>query len=173
MSTATNTDFSLRAIVRETLNDSTLTDPRQLATIILERLEDHQLRDALAQILPEYVRIVIGVDRSHAPGYPLAVDGTTNTAAPNRSWKVEALQDYGRLLRQRIHIPNTGWKFLADCGPEDLFGAAAERRDIATQTLVVADRYERLGKAVEHAGVPAVRNLPQDVIQRVWDGAEQ
>ena len=34
MSTVTNTDFSLRAIIRETLNDSTLTDPRQLAAIV-------------------------------------------------------------------------------------------------------------------------------------------
>ena len=155
--------FSLRAIVRKALNSSALADPRALAAVVLDSLGEDQLRDALAETLPDFVRLVIAGSRANAVSSPSPGSG--------RSWKVEALQDYGKLLRQRIHVANT-WKFLGDCGADDLFAAAAERRNIAAQTLIVAERYERLGKAVEHAGVTTVRNLSTDALQQAWEVAE-
>lgn len=165
--TSAPAEFSLRATVREVLDRSNLTDPRALAAAVLNHIDDEQLRAALVECLPEYVRIAVGNTRS---AIGAAASGTA--PASGRSWKVEALQDYGqRLLRQRIHVASA-WKFLGDCAPDDLFAAAAERRNLATQTLLIADRYERVGKAVEHAGVDAVKDLPPDVLQRAWETDE-
>lgn len=58
-------DFNLRHLVRDVLATSDLTDPHALAGEVLDRIEDGDLRPALAQVLASMVREEI---RSHRNG---------------------------------------------------------------------------------------------------------
>ncbi len=154
--------FTLRSVVVGVLADSPDPDPHSVAQDVLGRLGEDDLRPALGEMLPAYVRELIRVERN----------GAGRPASPGRSWKVEALQEYGRILRLRVHVGDgpLDWKFLGDCEADDLRAAAEERREIAARTVAMAERYERLLKAVEHHGVQTVRDLPEDALGEAWGG---
>lgn len=155
--------FTLRSVVAAVLAESPDPDPHTVAEAVLARLAETDLRGALAEMLPAYVRELIRVERN-------TVTCGSSSPAPGRSWKVEALQEYGRILRLRVHVGAgpLDWKFLGDCEADDLRAAAEERREIAARTAAMAERYERLLKAVEHYGAQTVRELPSDALAEAW-----
>lgn len=66
-------DFSLRQLVRDVLASSTLADPHALATEVLRRIDDGDLRNALGQVLASMVREEIRASRNG--GIPVLATG--------------------------------------------------------------------------------------------------
>lgn len=58
------TDFSLRHLIREVLDSSTMNDPHSIAPEVLRRVEDGDLRAALGECLPAMVREMIRASRN-------------------------------------------------------------------------------------------------------------
>lgn len=171
------TDFALRALIRDVLEHSTDADPHRVAGAVLDKISDDDLRAACATALPEYVRHVIAGQRNAAlhPA-PTVLSETPSGKAPasGRSWKVSGLQDYGRALRQRVHVGNTplDWKFLGDCETSDLAFVVAERRDVAARTAATADFYDRVIGLMQKHKARLVRDLPVKVLTDLFGGAE-
>jgi hypothetical protein len=63
------TDFSLRHVIREVLDNSTMSDPHAIAPEVLRRLDDADLRPALGECLPAMVREVIRSSRNGGGGF--------------------------------------------------------------------------------------------------------
>ena len=76
-----------------------------------------------------------------------------------------------RALRTSVCVdernPAEGWKFLRDCTAADLQATAEIRRRKAAANLAEAEFYEGIAKAIEHAGVDAVGDLPRDTLEAV------
>jgi hypothetical protein len=133
----TETAESLAQIVRRVHEESGLADPRELAEKVLAEITHSPdlIRSALAESLPEYVRVTMRMVRNQ-----------TMAGAPP-SAKVAAVRGwFERLLTQSIDVSGDGgkWKSLAECTRDDLLSAAAHRRAIAAKNLHTADTYERL-----------------------------
>lgn len=157
--------FSLRAEIKKVVDETDLTDPRDIAAKVAENVPAKLLRDALAQALPELVRVELTRARSGQPA---------PTAAPaNRSSKVAAIRDaWRRHLRDRIHVGRGVWQMLADCTAENLRVAADERRQNAAANLAAADRFDRYAAALEEHKVARFADLPESV-QAELLGAEE
>ncbi|NUQ97871.1 MAG: hypothetical protein HOY79_15390 [Streptomyces sp.] len=195
------TDFSLRHLIREVLDSSTLSDPHAIAAEVARRIDDADLRTALEQCLADPVREEIRKNRNgglptlatalpSAPrltlhtqpdvmteqpgGAPRPVVKAAPVRRPARSAKVAAIRESGpKWLRDRL---NTGaepreWKRIGDCTFTDLMFAAAQRRDQAARTSAAAERLEQLAELVRAHGVERVRDLPASVLAQVGGAA--
>lgn len=76
-------DFNLRHLVRDVLENSPLTDPHALADEVLGRIDDCDLRPALGQVLASMVREEIRASRNG--GLPPAPSRPTTTSPPPAS----------------------------------------------------------------------------------------
>lgn len=153
-------DFNLRALVREVAESSTLTDPGSLADEIARRIPAEHVHDAFVQMLRPYVRELITKDRSF--GTPT---DHHEAPRPGRSWKRDGIRaHWRRVLRERVHVGvgPADWKFLGDCGREDLLFAAAERRQMAEANLAKAAQFEQIAALLDDD--KTVRDLPDDTL---------
>lgn len=153
---------SLAHRIRRIQHESGSVDPRELADKVLATLDSQEsIREALAECLHEYVRVVIRTGRNGAM-----------SSAPSRSAKVDAVRDwYERLLAQPVDVSGGGgqWKALRDCTRDDLLSVARHRREAAARNLQTAELYERLAKLMK--GDATVGTLSQDVVQGVFGRA--
>lgn len=127
------TDFSLRHLIREVLDTTTMNDPHAIAPEVLRRVDASDLRAALGECLPALVREVIRGSRNggflssppqrstpprltlhkdpdaevmseHPGSGPMASVGRTSTKKPGRSAKVAAIRASGpKWLTDRIN----------------------------------------------------------------------
>lgn len=190
------TDFSLRHLIREFLDSTTMSDPHTIAPEVLRRISDKDLKAALGECLPLMVREMIRCSRSggfssapvpsrldlhagpdesevmseHPGSGPMASVGRLPARKPGRSAKVAAIRASGpKWLNDRLR---TGadpreWKLIGDCSFSDLMFAVAERRVQVARTAAVAERFERLAELVRVYGVERVRDLPASVLAQV------
>lgn len=143
---------TLAQTVRRMHRETGSADPRELAEKVLATLDTPaQVRDALAEALPDFVRNVvrtahsgslIALSRAVTPPAPTAGKGPGSSSArvgAVRAW-------YDRLLSQPVDVSgNRGeWKAMRECTREDLLTAAAYRRDVAARNVATADAMERL-----------------------------
>lgn len=180
---ANSTDFNLRHLVREVLDSSAVNDPHLIAPDVLDRIDDTDLRAALGECLPSFVREMIRSSRTfltlhsqpdvmtESPGgVPRPVMKAEPVRRSGLSSKVAAIRESGpKWLSERL---NTGaspreWKRVGDCGFSDLMFAAGQRREQAARTSAVADRLEALAELVQSHGVSRVRDLPASVLAEV------
>jgi len=146
-------EFSLRVRVREVIESSSQADPKQVTAEVLATITKAELAQALAQALPDFVRIIVGEQRQRV----------LPSSGPAKSWKTEAAKNYAdKLLRQRIDISGTGvdWKFLGDCDDSDLLSLAAIRRGQAAELEATAVWYERIAGLLAESGAETVAELP-------------
>lgn len=190
------TDFSLRHLIREVLDASTMCDPHVIAPEVLRRIDKADLKAALGECLPSMVREMIrssrsggllaGSPRLHAgpdrpevmserPGSgPVAPVGGKPVKKPGRSAKVAAIRASGpKWLADRIHTSADPreWKRVGDCSFADLMFAAGQRREQAARTSAAAERLEVLAGLVRKHGVKRVRDLPASVLAEVGGAA--
>lgn len=155
MTALTPPAFNLKVEIKKIIDTTDLADPRDIAVKVAESIPAKLLREALAQALPELVRVELGRVRQYNPA---------PTTGPNRSSKVTAIRDaWRRHLRDRIHIGRGVWQMLADCTAENFRAAAEERRVNAARSLALADRYDRYAEACETHGVDRFADLPESV----------
>ena len=186
-------EFNLRQLVREVRATSTMLDPHLIAAEVLRRIDDADLRQALAECLPALVREEYRHSRNNAsfplasPASPLPVRavqpvGTLtelpgNAPAkprPGRSAKVAAIRAAAHAWMQEVIHTSADpreWKRVGDCGFSELMFAAASRREQARRTNAKAAEYEALAELVRVHGVQRVRDLPEHVLRGVGGAA--
>lgn len=158
-------EFNLRALVREVADASGDADPGLLAEAVYKRIAAKERPAALREALRHYVRLTVAMERTASPSTQEQPEGTGKPGT--RSWKRDGIRaGWRRYLRTRLHTEG-GWKFLGDCGFDDLMFAATERREIAAATLSAADRYEALAKLCADHGVSRVADLPDSVLDAI------
>jgi len=164
----TVTDFHLPEYVREVIDGTDLASPAEIAEHIVNTLDPHQLRAALRQALPTYVRAVVAHERTKTRlgGMLPPVTGSGPTGPPNTSAKVRAIRNaapgWKQALHDRIHVGGGNWKLLGDCTYDDLLFAANERRAYAKRNSEAADRFDRLAALLHRVGARSVAALPED-----------
>src|SRR5688572_9456756 len=135
-------DFNLKHEIKKVIDSTDLANPHDIAAKVAESIPAKLLRVALAQALPELVRVELGRARTHAVPQP--------TTASNRSSKVTGIREaWRRHLRDRVHVGRGIWQMLADCTAENFRAAAEERRANAAANLAAADRYDGYAEACE------------------------
>ncbi|WP_406501534.1 hypothetical protein OHA04_27350 [Streptomyces sp. NBC_01590] len=168
--------------MRDVLESSSTTDPRNLADEVLNRVDGRDLRAALGQCLPAFVREEIrkkrnggALDRGELQlvmtEQPSGFAATARRRTPVRmvrSAKVAAIRAAGpRWLDDRLCTGEHEWKRLGDCTFTDLMYAVGQRREQAARTEAVAARLEHLADLLRTHGVGCVRDLPAEAIDSV------
>lgn len=153
--------LSIRVRVRRIQDETGSVDPREIAGKLVAELSDADLRDALAESLPEYVRQVMKGGRNSARVLPPARSTSPRNAAAAQRW-------FETLLTQPVDVSGGQgqWKALRDCTREDLLVVARHRRELAAKNSAIANRYEALAKVLP-AGA-TVASLPEDTVVNVF-----
>lgn len=178
-----DTAFSLRSLVRAVLDESTATDPAPLAELALDRIADEDLRAALAETLPGYVRVQINRDNMNARALPPRDlrERAGNDASGGRSSKVRGIREHGRAFRdvvlgQRLFVKSADgakqWRLYGDFDPDDLRNLMADRAGDAQEIMAEVERHNRVLKQCEDFGGVRVRDLPDGVLLKAWDGEQ-
>ena len=155
--------MKLRHIVTEVLKTSLLTEPRDLATEVLARIDPEDVAEALAQAMPVFVRQVLSEQRQPTCIRPSTTStGSVRIAAIRDDWK--------KALRDRIKTDD-GMKFLGDCTIADLEAAARLRDEMAERNRAKAAQYRVLIHELEDAGVNRVKDLPTQRMMLVFGQA--
>lgn len=148
-------DFDLRSLIHAELESSPVADPHVVAEHVVKRINDHDLRAALAACLPDYVRNI-----AHQPGTsPTPGDAAASTSSPSRKWA--ASNEWATYLRERICVDAAGrtWKFLGECTGDDLLSVARFRRTQAGALLLRAERFEALAEKMRCHRAATVADL--------------
>lgn len=146
--------YDLRKVVREFLDETDLTDFREMGAELARRIPSKDLRSALATALPDLLSTVNQQRRMSNP----IISGTSG---PVRSPKVAGIAAmHAAALRALVHVGGGANKHLGDCTYEDLMFAAAERREQARRNAAKADQYEALANRLRASGFTRVADLP-------------
>jgi len=172
MSTLIQSADDLRARIRELA--STEPNPAVVADHILRRLTSDEFRVVAFTTLAEFARVVMQKGPSLLK-QPVIVPQTrtyeTASGAVTPSRKVAALRDWvERELQVSVCVGEDShreYKFLGDCSSADLEAAALSRHRKAAELEAKAEWLENVAKAVEHAGVETVRDLPRETLEAV------
>ena len=149
MSTAV--DFNLRDVVLAEMADNPSPDPYVVAAAVVDRLDDCDLRAALAAVLPLFVRGVVSpAGRPHREAASEARRAGRNRA---RGW-----------LATSAPGADGVYKFLGDFEVADCLAAAGERRRHAELNARAADWYERVAKLLRKHRVAVIGDLPDVVL---------
>lgn len=158
-------DFDIRQAVRAVIDETDLASPDEIADKVVGNVPTSQLRRVVRVLLRDFVRIELHSGRQPAPPPPVG-----------QSSKVTAIRDaaprWAAMLRQRVHVGNSEWKFLAECSYENLMFLATERRQNAARNLKAANGYEVLAKALTTHGVSRVEDLPTSVVASLVEDDE-
>lgn len=160
---ATPGGYNLRAAVDQIIDDSGLTDPREIARKVAENVPARSRIDVLAETLIDYVRIRQNGRRRLNP-----VIGPASA----RSAKVAAYREYGerwrRHLRDVVHVGNAVHVSLGQCTYDDLMYAARERQGLAAANAAAAARYEALAALLKQHDAKHVADLPASVLRGLF-----
>jgi hypothetical protein len=149
--------FSLRNVARRVLDEMQPADPAEAAGKILNKLSDGECREALAQVLPRFVR-----DIASQVAAPARQPGKLSLSTPARvrAW-------YEQVLATNL-FTGSEWKFLRDCTQADIRGAADERFKVAVRTQSEADRLVKLADTMARLKATTVADVPEDRLKAVW-----
>lgn len=156
-----STDFSLKAEIKKVVDTTDLADPREIAAKVAENIPAKMLRQALAQALPELVRVELTRSR-RPPTAPAPSAHSAKRTAIAEMWR--------RHLRDRVHIGQSGWLLLGDCSAENFRTAAAERRALAIANSAAAEKYDRYADACDEHGVDRFADLPEALQAELLQG---
>lgn len=165
-------DFSLRALVRQVANRSTIRNPDDLAEEIVRQIPPDFLLKALADAIKPMVREVIAEDRPHgvftsSPGRQQKHGAIGSTGPAPGSAKVDAIRDgWQRSLRARY---STGpgaedFKFLGECTYDDLQYIAGQLDQQAERYASKARGLRTLARALTEHKAATVRDLPAETL---------
>jgi hypothetical protein len=148
--------MNLTELVNEVVTTTDLTDPHQIADVVLGRVPDEKAAALLREVMPEVVRARLAARRT--AGLP------ASHAAPGRSWKTTQIRAlWERKLADRVPTEQ-GWKSFGDMTVTDLLGAAELRERMAADLMTVAAEYRTVADLLRSNGVGTVRELPMDVL---------
>lgn len=161
--------FDLKHLVDEVLAESLgVRQTGDLADKVLDQVPRSEMRAALRETLPMYIRSRIALSRNLPTPEPSAdpyVDTKPRQASVRNSARSQAMKAIREwwLDRVEVHVSGGGYLKLGECTFEDLMFAVEERRTRALDMVKAADRFEIVAKAVKDAGVATVADLPPKV----------
>ncbi len=148
--------------VRQLLDNTDLSDPHAIAEKILGEMKGAKAREALAECLPHYVRLIIGKDRSSFAADRLdpareATDAQSSSAGSSRSARWEAA---GRVFRRREFV-NGRWDQLGNLTVDEVTWLAEDRYRKAKDLTSKGDEYAALRDRMVSRGAMRVRDMPE------------
>lgn len=156
----------LRARIRDLAADEP--SPARITEQILTTLTAPEFRVVATVALHDFVRKVITkpmADSGQAPRTYETVGGLRTPSA-----RTAGMRDWvAAKLRRHVCIDETAqeWRHLAKCTAADLAAAAAICGRKAAQNEAKREEYEDVKKAMEHAGVVEVGDLPRETLEAV------
>jgi len=162
------TEFNVRAVIREVVEESGLTDPGEIAAKVAENVPAKALRPVLAEVLRDTVRIALHSYKTWRQ--PSPEPERDRRPSSGRSAKVGAIRDWARVLRQPVAVEGNVWKQFGECSADDLAFLAVDRRENAAESLAAAVRFEKYAAALDEHGAEAVADLSDEVIASIEDG---
>lgn len=156
----TRSRLDLRELVREVMADKFI-GPEAVAAEVLRRVPEEDYRDALAQTLHLFARVVIGQERAkhRRQPPPKPRKGHGKAGQIREAWRLVLEQR----LNENLHVDGA-WKRQRDCTFDDLMAVAAERYDQAKRNTAMAAVYEGRAHLVQQYGVATFGDLPTDVL---------
>lgn len=150
MTTAT---FSISSAVRSVLNETDLTDPGDIADVVIKDMSEEVLKESFRFLLRDYVRV-----QFH--GYPRADPPNRRPKSP----KQDAIRAYAeRWLHGRI-FTGEEYKLRADCTQDDVQLIIAARFRERDKLDRAGKRWEAvLAEMIRH-GYEVIGDLPTSVI---------
>lgn len=146
--------------IREVLAETSESDPKALAELVLKGSRSMDRRAWLDEALPHFIADVMRSDRNQAANAAFRPP----RRMPTRSSKVAGIRDWwAEFLASRIAVGET-WKPVGDLTAADLASVAQVRRDKAAATIAQAEKYETLAGLLDEYGVETVRELPSDAV---------
>ncbi|WP_280465990.1 hypothetical protein [Nocardia brasiliensis] len=173
----TTQQVTIRSLVIQVLEETGLSDPREIAEKVASMIPAEQQRRMLVDALVGQVRLEMGQQRNNAltnvftpaatPRPAPAIGGSIQTAPKyppvNRSAKVAGIRDWwADMLTSRIHVGDSRWMQLGQCGMRELEFAEHERRDQAAKEINRAKQFMRLRELLEKYDVKTVAELPEN-----------
>ncbi|WP_159080850.1 hypothetical protein [Nocardia suismassiliense] len=171
-------------ISRVLLTDTGATDPRQLAESVAEQIPEDRRMQVLIDMLVPQVKSMMRIQRNEAMSRAMSLRNTQmldhdprsasapaasfrlEQSAPRlkpRSAKVEGIRDWwATMLASRVHVGDSRWIALGDCGATELLFAENERRTHAEREVNRAHMYMRLRELLARYEVDTVAELPTD-----------
>lgn len=159
-------------LIRTTIQETNLTDPREIATAVAERTPVELVPDLYAKLLVQEVRMFLSTERrqvfsqarqlhEHAGSGKKPLGKARTRATLVRDW-------WSEFKATRVHVGDSVWKTLGDCTFEDLRVLHDERASHAESVLQEAQRFDALSKLVEDAGVSTVGELDEVLVRGVF-----
>lgn len=108
---------SLSDLVRQVAAEHPNAHPHKIAILVAELVPDELLRDYLASVLERVVADVLRANRNAALN---SKQGRSPKVEQRRSW-------WQRILRERVHVGDSVWKPLGECGVSDFDFCISER----------------------------------------------
>ncbi|MGX6508249.1 hypothetical protein [Rhodococcus sp. SJ-2] len=148
-----NQTATIYSLIVEALDDHGLVDPRDIAEKVAAVTPDDVMRSHFATALVGEVRSIISDRRSRA---------ITNALAP-KSRKVAGIRDWwAEMLAARVHVGESKWMTIGECGAKELRFAADERRRDAERELKRAEAFDQLRSLLRQHKTETVADLPRD-----------
>lgn len=154
---------TVAALIREVLEETTLTEPHAVADEVIRRLPLNARAAALAEVLPTFVRTAFSRARMVTPE-PLEGAGapTPLKRKPQSSSKVAACRDDWAAKKQTPVLVGATWKRLGECTNVDLLLLADSIRARAAKMAAKADWYEMLaGSLAPGETVDGLDEMPE------------
>lgn len=185
--------FEIRDLIRKVVAESNETEPRRIAELVFNAIEEDDYEAALIAVLPTYITVTLSQMRMAMRRAPAvravvlherpgaAVQGRpvarSHDGHPVASRRVAAVREdaWRRRLRENIWVgaEERSRKFLADCTLADLEKAIGLREVIAVRNAAAAAEYRRLRDALaEDETAKVVADLPDDVLAEILDHDE-
>jgi hypothetical protein len=166
------TEFNLTDAIRSVIDETDLTEPRDIASRVACDTPKARMREAYIEALTSLVRIELGKARMHSAHASDVKPSKPARRPQQQSAKVAALREYAeawrRRLRDRLFVID-GWKLLADCTAADFRFAAEQRRTIAHGILANAEELNTYADACEAHDVATFADLPEDIQAKLLD----
>lgn len=191
MSVETET-FSARRIINQIIDETSLNDPREIASKAASMIPPEQREQVLATLLISEARNLLGKHRNTAitnvvehrnaptpmapvlkpvaPVTPISARPAVQeprTHTPRRSPKVTGIRDWwAETLRASVHVGDSKWMALGECTATELLFMESERRKLAERENSKAKMYFRLRLLLDEYGVKTVAQLPENAARQ-------
>lgn len=163
--------FDLNAAIESAVMDSSSHGPHEIAEKVFPSIPASELPALAERLLASYVREYLHDRRAANP----LLSGTRATAAPamrqapQPSAKLAQRRTYMRAwLRDQIHIGNSKWRPVGECGRDELLYAAQERMTHAERNAAKAALFTALAELLAAHNVATVAKLPPAVLDEIF-----
>ena len=145
----------LNALIRTAIADNPEAHSHKIACAVAELTAAEDFTDFYVAALE---RLVSDLIRSGRNATMNSKQGRSPKLEQRRSW-------WARMLQERVHVGESKWITLGDCGAEELSFCIGERQDQVGALLGQITKYQTLLDAVVAHGVDTVADLPEGAVE--------